>query len=239
MSLLARVLWGLLALAVLALVSFVAIAGYGRVDGVEFSPNTFQLRAYSYWRVPLVRWQITPIHYDSLSSSLQSHLAMQKLLPASTGEEARWDLVFQKSSGSSDDAFGVGDAKILVDYVGIFGYQRDEKWYAWSVDHPNLAAAVWPVVAEMAQANLYIFVPDILELAEAADDADAFETVAADLLAEQFTQLGDTHRELGNHELAVSYYDQALEYDPSHERAMEGRAGCGDAADTTSIQNDD
>src|SRR5262245_38754951 len=66
---------------------------FGTVSGEELSPDTFGRRTFAYCEIPLVRWQITPIRRASAGKGVEKFLAAKKLIPDSTEETPRWDLV--------------------------------------------------------------------------------------------------------------------------------------------------
>ena len=56
----------------------------GRVSGIEFSPHTFQERSFSFYEIPLLEQQITPIRRKTLSNSTLLYLRINGFVTTSS-----------------------------------------------------------------------------------------------------------------------------------------------------------
>ena len=198
---------------------------YGIVAGEEFSPDTFVQRSFYYYEIPLVGLQVSPVYRSERKSDLVVHLRTNNLLPASRQEEPRWHFVHALRGSRSL----TGDAHILCTYFDI---QQDDHnlWLQWSQDHPELAAILWPAVAEVARGQQYVFVPDLLDLAAAAEHPDAFRQQLGKLLARKYSAVAANHFDLELYDDAVTYYTKALDHNPHDSLALTGRADAYQAA---------
>jgi tetratricopeptide (TPR) repeat protein len=216
------VVWGVVSFSALgALV--VGILMFGNVIGSEFSPNQFDRREYFYYRIPLVRLQVTPVYRNGSTNDLERHIRAQPYIPKEPQSSPRWDVVRTACNGVET---GRGDAEILCNYLDSTVDGGQLRWLQWSQQHPNLAKHLWPAVAKLAQQNLYILVPGLFQLAANADTKkpDEFKRRLDATLSLEYQRLGDHHRELEEYEQAVDRYNDALSHDPQRKPALEGRA---------------
>lgn len=167
-------------------ISAIVIGLFGRVQGVEFCPQKFTLQEFSYYQVPLLGWQITPVTFSPSgrgNGPLSGYLRQQKLL-GKVASELRWDIVQIFSAGTANQA---GDAEILVKYLEQPGAVGTENWLAWTknTEHAELVRVFWPVIAKLADRELYILMPDLFDFIRSAPTANRFvEHVRTQLAAE-------------------------------------------------------
>lgn len=148
---------------------------FGQVEGREFAPSHFEIRRFSFIEIPLLRLQITPIRRFSESSVLQSYLNTSSLITRPPGQPTAWHLVELSRFGVSTQP---ADAKLLTDFLKIpyFGFamrrgaaaQSDLYWHQWSIGHPEHAAVLWPQIQKLADRELYLLIPDVFQIADAA-----------------------------------------------------------------------
>lgn len=220
----AKIAWAAIGLLGGVLALAFAVLLFGHAQGEEFSPDTFECRSFSYYRIPLTEIQVTAIRHYKYNSPLRDHLFRNNLLPKSEDNAPRWNLVYRHTLTSREGI--VGDAKILIDFVPEFRWDIKNEWLSWTQDHPDLAAVLWPAIAELARTNLYIYVPDILELAEAAEQPEDLAIQIDQCVAEKYYLIAEIHREQSLHESAVRYYDLVLQHDPNHSDATTNRELC-------------
>ncbi len=219
-----RGLIGAVALFSLGLIFMCGVAMYGMVAGDEFSPDTFALRSFYYYEIPLLGFQVTPVFREEHNSALVTHLRSQKLLPPTSRDQPRWHFVRAVRGGQPLS----GDAAILCRYFDI--RQGDESlWLKWTKDHAEAAAVLWPAVAAVARRNHYVFVPDIFELAANSDPASLRQDLNR-RLAQRYRELAAAHFAVAAYPKAIEHYSQALSYDPDDDAALEGRADAYQAA---------
>ena len=81
----------------------------------------------------------------------------------------------------------------------------------------------------MCREDLYTFTPALfsaaeqLTVGESDPSPDEFEQALDDVLAEQYTQLGDARRAQGLHTEAIKLYTTALEHVTDYRPALSGR----------------
>ncbi len=189
---------------------------FGNVSGVEFSPDLFRRRAYSFYEIPFLKIQITPISQRDATGALEKDITKKRFVQRKT-KDPQWDLVYDtKISAASPEC----DARILCSYLDSM------HWQEWTGEPSNAAKAkvLWQEVAKVARRGQYIFVPDIMEQAKAAADAKDLEDKIAALLTREYLRLAQTQQKLGNHKQAVEYFTASLEYDEQNAAALRGRA---------------
>src|SRR5687767_1593084 len=86
-------LWTLLGiLGTLAVGTFVTV-WFGAVHGVEFNPYTFARRSYSFYEVPVVRWQVRGIRREEVTSAVTNFLEQNKYVTATKQAPDVWHIV--------------------------------------------------------------------------------------------------------------------------------------------------
>ena len=158
----------------MTLLAGLVVAIGGRVRGTEFSPTHFQTRRFSFYEIPFVHLQIGPVRRTAGTTPMEKLLRSKGWINVPAGKVTRWDIV-RLRQGFGDG--GIGDASLLTDALSL---TRDGQsfWRTWSTDNPAAAAALWPRVQRLARRELYFFIPDVLAIAAAADDAAVDDMVA-------------------------------------------------------------
>ncbi|RMF40714.1 MAG: hypothetical protein D6753_11130 [Planctomycetota bacterium] len=142
------------------------------VQGTEFNPTTFELRHFSYRKIPFTRIQVAgirhsaPEHYFAWSANAFGDravldVAITRHLRRPAGWPSRWDLVEIQSV----ESLGTGSAQILVEMLTAVTPDYDPFWETWSRDNPRLAAVFWPAVQDLSAAGKYTELPRLCELA--------------------------------------------------------------------------
>jgi hypothetical protein len=215
-----RILVALLVLATTGVILLVGTMLYGHVSGEEFAPDTFEHRAYHYYELPVVRMQITPVRRELRRSTLAQTLVDKKFIPCTTPPR-RWDLVVSRRMG---EELRQGDAQILSQYLDVPDDRDESHWLQWTEDHPAVARILWPVIAKLAQQELYLFTPELFELAAEQSDPEAFSGDLKRILARRYEELAELEVELSNFAAAVRFFTEALSYEPQRESSVRGRA---------------
>jgi hypothetical protein len=215
-----RILFGLLAVLGGAAVVLVATLLFGLNTGEEFSPNTFSRRTFYYYEIPLLGIQVTPIVRDDQTNRFERYLRQKGLVKAGNQGETRWDLVQAARSGKTTFH---GDADILCSYLDAVDAEGDRYWQTWSEQNPKLAGILWPLVARMAERQLYIFVPELIDLASSVSQPDELQKKLNDSLAKQYWRLAKIQQEQGDHETAVELLTRSLDYVPGDRAVLECR----------------
>ncbi len=186
-------------LAVLGGLGMVAlvISIFGRCSGEEFSPHDFTRRGFLYFRIPLVKLQVTPVYRSKRSSALVGHLQSNKLVAATS---RNWQLV-SLHTGVADPY--VADPMILCRYLDQRDAQYDLTWLKWSSDHADLAHVFWPVVARVARAGLYVTMPRLFETARAASQPEDLRLALHQRLLADAMVLAQGQYQLAEYEAAI------------------------------------
>ena len=180
------------------LFGFFIIRTQGYVSGVEFAPSHFQIRDFSFYEIPLLQHQITPIHRKIRSSPTATYLRQKSLIPSTAGPAQTWDLVSISRGLTGTTA---ADASFLIDQLKL-GFAGKEYWKQWSIDHPAKAALFWPKIQKLAERELYVLIPALMELVAAdstrpggtkqAGNTQALQNKIDEYLQDQYlTLIGD------------------------------------------------
>ena len=192
---------------------------YGRVEGEEFSPQTFQRRRFRYVEIPLLGIQVWPIDRQDITNELEQHL---RLLPGvvSSPTKKQWDLVRVKRSGQDWDE---GDGLILCMYLDARDAKDQLHWYTWSLQHSELAAVLWPVVGQLAQNQMYALVPVAFRLATTTPDATRLQNLLKTSLASEYLNLAVASRNTNQHQQALQWIEDGLKIDPENQSLLQER----------------
>jgi hypothetical protein len=213
-----------LLLMIAVLVYVTVVMGY--VAGEEIASETFQRRTFCYYQLPVVELQISGITRADSTGLLENYLIDENLISVAAtktppDESIRWDLV-------NANRFGViysrGEAEILCHYLDAKNADDKNVWIEWSKENPALTKIIWPRIVTVAQQELYIFVPEILELASNATDPAELKTRLDKLQSEQYLRVATTQQQLARHELAVELFSHSLDRSPKSIPALERRA---------------
>lgn len=193
---------------------------FGHVSGEEFAPDTFERRFYSYFELPVVRIQVTPVQRIVDRPRIAKTLADNNYI-ANTGPPKRWDFVISRRVG---ETWREGDALILTRYLDTWGDRSETYWLQWTQDHPATAKILWPTIAKLALQELYLFTPDVFSLAAEQTDPQAFESDLKRVLARKYEELAQVEVELANFPAALRFFTEALGYEPNREASLRGLA---------------
>jgi hypothetical protein len=208
-----RVIRVLLGLFVLGLV----LLGYfstTRVEGVEFNPDTWQVRVFSFRADPWTNWQWTGVRRDlttwSVDPAITAHLAGHL-----GNESERWDLAKISRMGRTQTG-PAGSFVQLLTLQGYAGSNRPTKFFSnWSSQYPQRAQQLWPAIRELTLFGAYAQIPLVVELCLSSVDDDQF----TERLKKEQAQALWRHAELliGQKEFsgAESVAQAGLNHDPS------------------------
>jgi hypothetical protein len=216
--------WTLLGLVVAGLVVTFATVQFGGVHGVELNPHSFARRSYSFYEVPIIRWQVRGIRRDDVASVVVDFLEQQKYLPATKAAPDVWHIVVG-TRGMRPPT--LGDADILVRYLETTTAENNHQWVEWSEKNPKLAAPLWKAVSRLAQDELYIYIPALFEQAAAATDLVQFQKQLDTELSARLLDLGLRLQAAEEHAAAKKYLAEAAALDPANpviKRALEKSA---------------
>jgi hypothetical protein len=187
------------------------VAVFGRVSGREFAPSAFETRYFSFVEIPILRLQITPIRRTNHYSALAAYLNTAALIPRVQGTPTQWHLIeLRRAAVSTLPA----DAKLLSDFLEqptVSGAGTAYlHWHQWSLDHPEMAAVLWPAIQKLAQRELYLLIPDVFRLAEQSGSAEAFAEELQLFIASSYEELIVDLRAADQTGLAESFLAEAI-----------------------------
>lgn len=197
----------LIASGVMAFVLFLIIRIQGPVTGREFNPDDFRQRDFSFYEIPILRLQITPIRRRSSTPETAQFLRRESLIVPRSRETNRWDLV-KISRGISGEI--PADAGLLVDQLSL-RRDGDGYWQTWSERHPEHARRFWPVVQRLSRRELYLLLPPLFEMAQNEGTAEELAEAIREHLRQQYRDLIADMREAGRAELAEALLREATE----------------------------
>lgn len=157
----------------------------GFVSGEEFAPTHFQQRQFSFYEIPLIHLQITPIKRTGSTPATAMFLRQKTLVAPNTGPPQVWHLVWISRGLTGTVPI---DANLLIDQLNLTLAGKDY-WRTWSVDHPQHAKVLWPVIQTLAQRELYIVMPRLFELAQMEQTPQQLKENIDDHLRKEYRRL--------------------------------------------------
>ena len=192
---------------VICLVVAFVIGTQGHVRGYEFAPSHFEQREFSFYEIPLIHLQITPIKRKNRTPPTATYVRMATLKNVPKGRAITWHLV-SISRGLTGQT--VADADLLMQHLQL-GNSQDPYWKVWSKQHPNHAAVLWPIIQQLAERELYVLIPMVLQIAEAnADSLTHMQKTLDKRLTEEYVTLIKDMREAKNDDIAAGLLAEAL-----------------------------
>lgn len=185
----------------------------GFVSGSEFAPTHFVKRSFSFYEIPLIQWQITPIRRTDATPSAATYVKTKHLKRVPMGTATNWHLVSLSRgiSGTTD-----ADANLLLAQLE-FQKETDPYWVEWSKKNPKHAAILWPIIQRLAKRELYIFIPMVFATADSGGRSPAeLQTLIDDKLAKEYVSLIRDMREAGNVTVAADLLSESLADYPNH-----------------------
>jgi len=205
--------WSVLGLLAAVFGVYLLTVTLGAVHGVEFCPQTFERRSYSFYELPVIGIQVTGVRREDLPTAAETFLATAKLLPTPAGKQRDWHIVV----GSRGLRLArKGDANILLQYLEAREANQEHRWVKWSEDHPELAKIFWPAVQRLAIEELYVFVPDLFDLTKLASDPAEFRKQVDRQLAARLAFVARRWLERGNQEAAKRLVGEVESLDPQN-----------------------
>ncbi len=175
----------LIATVVLVFVLFIVVRTQGFVSGYEFSPTHFQLRKFSFYEIPLIHLQITPIKRAGATPTTATYVRQNSLITPYSGPPTSWHLV-SLSRGLTGST--PADANLLVDQLNLLS-GGNEYWRKWSIDQPKQAKILWPVIQKLAERELYILMPPLFELSQVEQTPEQLQEKIDNQLRTQYRSL--------------------------------------------------
>ena len=198
---------------------FAVVRMQGHVTGQEFSPTHFRVRRFSFYEIPLFHIQITPIKRAGITPRSATYIRQKSLIPKPQGPEI-WHLVSLTRGISGTTP---GDAELLVNQLTL-KVDSIDFWRQWSIDHPQRATLLWPVIQRLAKRELYILMPGLMEFALIDQPPAKFSQQADEWLREEYVKLVEDMRDAERVELAGQLLNEALSDFPSDAELTELQA---------------
>lgn len=184
---------------------FLLISTQGHVSGEEFAPTHFQLRKFSFYEIPVLHIQITPIRRSGSTPPTATYVRQTGLIRPQKGVPTTWHLGdFSRGVGSAP-----GDAQLLLEQLKLES-GGDGYWRSWSVDHPARAKIFWPIIQKLAQRELYVAMPPLFELAQLDLSPQQLRQRIDQNLIQQYVGLIQDMKASGRAELAEQLLAEAL-----------------------------
>src|SRR4051794_30300252 len=203
--------WSVLGILGAALLVFLGTVTFGGVHGTEFCPQTFERRSYSYYELPLLHLQMTGERHEDLTGSTEKCVTSNKFVAPINGKKDWHVLVGSRGTRQRRP----GDAGILLQYLDAEESHNVYRWVRWSEQHTELAKILWPAVQRLALRDMYVFMPDLFDMAKQMDDAtnlqqklDRYTAAKLLLLGQRLSQKKDV--------TAAKVLDEALALDPDN-----------------------
>lgn len=199
------------------LLFFIRLQGY--VSGVEFAPTHFQRREFSFFEIPLLHVQITPIERSAQTSNTGNYLRANSLVKTQRGTPDTWHLVSIRRGLTGTTP---ADAHFLTDQLD-FQNQTDFYWRIWSIDHPQHAKILWPMIQDLAVRELYLLMPPLFELAQIEQTPEELKANLKTRLESDLVSLIEDVRADDDDQLADLILEEAIQMDPTLENLLRMR----------------
>lgn len=140
-----------------------------QIIGKEFSPQTFQVRTFTYRRLPGTTFRLSATKLTNPASLVDKPVLQHLTAPTSN---PRWDII-DVSEGA---AFEERPPAILYKLLEARGANSDRHWNEWSAAHPELAKVFWPIIQKQALEKRYPIVPELCDIAMDSESAESLQT---------------------------------------------------------------
>jgi hypothetical protein len=187
------VIVGAMGMAVTVTIVFLALLSSSFVEGEEFSPDDFSRRQFDYVQLPWLKWVLKGIEYRDVSSDIEKSLVSEGWI--STTPAKNWHLCREFYGSQPAEC----DARFLVDLLNLKS-QKPEfvyYWQEWNENHPDLAKIFWPMIADVARDEMYLIVPELMQLAMEVDTnsgsprVDVFERQLHEFLTRAYQRFAE------------------------------------------------
>ncbi len=144
----------------LAITLFFVAWASGSTTGIEFSPDDFSRRKFSYVRPSWLPITLQGLVYQNVSDPLILWLVNKGYVTPTTGRAQKWDLVWDSRMPPDSTAY---DAQILCAYLDLQDLHGTNVFLQWSQKYPDHAKILWPQVARCARAGRYTEIPQLFD----------------------------------------------------------------------------
>lgn len=186
------------------LILYLVVRVQGRVSGVEFSPSHFQQREFEFWEIPWIHLQVSPIKRTSSTPVAARYIRQKSLITVPSGPPTQWHLVSIARGLSFPRP---ADGQLLTQHLSLGS--APGFWGQWSQDHPQAAATLWPKVQQIALRELYVMLPQTLELAQQLGDSPDFAQRMDEHIRNEYATMIEQARAAGQTDLAAELLAEA------------------------------
>jgi len=206
------VLSGVLGSILVLLVAGLILLGMGQVSGVEFSPDDFSRRSFTYNQMPWTGWVVFNKQYEDETGDLARSLVSTRLMRSVVLKKKRWHLISE--SGSSVISHQC-DARFLTGYLDRLDEDGVNYWDTWNTDFPKCAKVFWPEIAELARDEMYLKIADVMQVAMniSKDKPKPFKRQLNSVLSDVYLELGTLDNDLGKLKRAQHRLKQSIAHD--------------------------
>lgn len=206
----------LLAFVIASPIAALIMVGVGQVRGVEFSPDDFSRRSFSYNQLPVVDYVLFKKTYEDETPDLEIYLVGNGLIRPVLNKKKNWHLVDEAGvQVQSTDS----DARFLTGYLDKRDDDGANYWDTWNTDFPKSAKVFWPYVADLARDEMYLKVADVMRTAMSInkDQPTKLDVRLKEAMAKVYLELGSIDFEIGRTERAEFRLTRSLEFLPSQQ----------------------
>jgi len=212
----------------LVILIFVVLATFGCLalyllvgcahSGVEFSPDDFSVRRFSYSYDQFTGTVIRSREFLPGDTYSMPDLVGDNYIKPIVNKEKTWHLVEDNGTyfqGNSSDS----DARFLIDFLKLVDQNYENRWTVWNSANPKLATILWPLIAEMARDSAYLTVGDVLTFVLDFDVTEP-KNFKADLhreISKAYLKLGRINFKNGQLETAKLLVSKSIKYDSTDE----------------------
>jgi len=200
---------------IICVVLGLVIRTQGFVRGSEFAPSHFVRRSFSFYEIPLVHWQITPIRRSDDTPPTATYVKTTHLRKLPKGPASNWHLISltRGLSGTTN-----ADANFLLAELEFGnGGKNSPYWIDWSKQNPKHAGILWPTIQRLAERELYVFIPLVFATADSGGKSPKeLQRAIDEQLAEEYVSLIKDMREAGKLTIAATLLSEALADYPNH-----------------------
>ncbi|TWT82403.1 hypothetical protein CA13_38660 [Planctomycetes bacterium CA13] len=190
---------------------FLFVRVQGSVTGREFSPDTFSVREFHFYEIPLLNLQITPIKRTSVTPNTATYLRQKSLIQAPKKPTDTWHLVYLSRGFTGRTP---ADSELLLLQLNL-DHNGNAYWRQWSIDHPQHAPFFWSVIQRLAKREMYLLMPPLFELAQLEQSTEAMTEKINQSLSSQYVDLIKDMRAADRTVLADGLLKEALKDFPN------------------------
>ncbi len=178
---------------------------WGRArDGVL--PADIRAAVVFVYELPIVHVQMTGERHEDLTGDTEKCVTSNKLITPIVGKKD-WHVIVG-SRGTRQRR--PGDAGILLQYLDAEESSNVYRWTRWSEQNMELAKALWPAVQRLALRDMYLFVPELFEIAKLSEGPAKLQEDVDGFVAGKLLVLGRQLQARKNAAEAVKVLDEAL-----------------------------